>query len=177
QRLVEAEEAPPAKPDDAQDWESQKRRMLASLEGGDQARTDAEPRATIEGTIRITDEVVAAKEQRIAELEAELASGVAAAPVILEPEDLDDRAELTAPTVRAAELERELQEKLRAAELELSVERAKIAREQAELAGLRLDLEAQQRSQASTGESGGGPADARQRNWLNKLGLGGDAER
>ena len=76
---------------------------------------------------------------------------------------------------RMADLEEELKEKLRTAELELSVERAKIAREQTELAEWRMELESLRESIAQTVPA----ADAKphpQRRWLSKLGLGGEEE-
>ena len=62
----------------ATDWESQKRRLLASLE--DEGESHDEPvrqkeRVTIEGTIEMTDAVVAEKDREIAELKSQLASG------------------------------------------------------------------------------------------------------
>ena len=72
---------------------------------------------------------------------------------------------------RAAQLEREMDDKLRAAELEISVERAKIARQTAELEELRANLESQRQSFEA---NGGTPAPgAPKRRWLSKLGIDG----
>ena len=167
------------------DWEAQKRRMLASLEG-ETAPAQAEERATIEGTIRITDEVVAEKDAEIAQLRARLeqgpGGGVPAVELESPDEDespvspLSDDERLETERQRLATLEGEWEEKLRAAELELSVERAKIAREQAELAELRIEVEAQRK--ANTATSGGGEEEGKPagRNWFNKLGLGSGEE-
>ena len=60
------------------DWESQKRRLLASLEeSADAPETPVEKqqRITIEGTIEMTDAVVAEKDRQIAELQSQLAAG------------------------------------------------------------------------------------------------------
>ena len=73
---------------------------------------------------------------------------------------------------RAAQLEQEMEGKLRAAELELSVERAKIARQQAELAEARLELEALRKSPAEA--DGQASVGTPKRRWLSKLGLSGD---
>ena len=73
---------------------------------------------------------------------------------------------------RLASLEDQWQEKLRQAELELSLERAKIARTQNELAEQQLELETLRAAvERATGEAGAGET---RQNWLNKLGLGGD---
>lgn len=183
QKLASASAVGPASAaGDGQDWESQKRRLLASLEDeGD--HVDAarrEERATIENTIRITDEVVAEKDREISQLEARLSVAESAAPPeepSAEDEALTDL--LSSDEViqqhrqRSAELEKELVDKLRAAELEMSVQRAKIAREQTELAEWRMELETLRASLGSSesGEGGGGPP---KRRWLTKLGLGDD---
>ena len=131
------------------DWESQKRRLLASLEeNADAPETPVEKqqRITIEGTIEMTDAVVAEKDRQIAELQAQLAAAgdgtVGDAEHTRKMNDLVEADEVIAEhRKRVRELEREMQEKLRAAELELSVERAKMARQKAELDELKSDLE------------------------------------
>jgi hypothetical protein len=70
-------------------------------------------------------------------------------------------------------LESETQEKLRAAELEMSVERAKIAREQAHLAEVRAELDSMRPAGESSISSG---RQAPKRRWLSKLGLSGEEE-
>jgi chromosome segregation ATPase len=161
------------------DWESQKRRMLASLEGEGDGEVDEarqKERATIENTIEMTDAVVAEKDREIQELLAKLAEASSEKP------EVDHRQQqinvlLNADEViaehrkRISQLEHEMEDKLRAAELELSVERAKIARERSELEELRIDLESRRKSHDS-GASGGGP----RRRWLSKLGLSGDEQ-
>lgn len=166
----------------AMDWEAQKRRLLESLESegtsDDPARE--KERATIEGTIRITDEVVADKDEEIASLREQLSSfRSTGGKVAIDRERelaitrlVDEDEVIQQHRKRAAQIEQEIEEKLRAAEMELSVERAKIARQQAELAELRLELEA-------FNKSGAPPADqssssAPRRRWLSKLGLSGD---
>ncbi len=133
---------------DENDWEAQKRRLLASLEDealeGQMSPERQQQRATIEGTISITDEVIAGKDEVIAELRRRLASapdsGAEAAVVIDHAFDDDER--LENERARLAELEGQLREKLRQSELELSVERAKLSRQQTELERKRIDLEA-----------------------------------
>ncbi len=158
------------------DWEAQKRRLLASLDGGDETPERSEQRATIEGTIRITDEVVAEKDREIQSLREQMGQSAQHLPAVeIEPDpaedSLSDDERLETERQRLASLEAEWEEKLRCAELELSVERAKMAREQAELAELRIELETQRKATDSptTSASDGNPGG---RNWFNKLGLG-----
>lgn len=160
------------------DWESQKRRMLASLEGEGDSAGDEErqkERASIENTIEMTDAVVAEKDREIEQLRTQLAEAESAKPAAADAQRqqqidaLLDADEIIAEhRKKISQLEQEMEGKLRAAELELSVERAKIAREKSELEELRIDLESR-RSPHDAG-SGGAP----RRRWLSKLGLSGD---
>jgi chromosome segregation ATPase len=161
------------------DWESQKRRLLALLEGDGDTRGDPvheKERATIEGTIEMTDAVVAEKDREIAALRVQLAAGEEANPIAVDAEcDRRINELVDADTViaehrqRIAEMERDLESTLRAAELELSVERAKMARQKVELDELRSELESQRQLYEPNG-----PPGAPRRRWRTKLGLGGD---
>lgn len=159
-------------------WEALKQQMLANLEGegdsGDDERQ--EERAKIEDTIRITDEVVASKDQEIAALKSELldSDNEAEDEAIRELVDSDDI--IRQHRERIANTEAEMNEKLRTAELQLSMERAKIAREQVELADLRAELDALRAAGDYGHGGGGGDAHAPKRRWLSKLGLTGDDE-
>jgi chromosome segregation ATPase len=170
----------PPNDSDGMDWESQKRRLLAALEESSEAEEDEarrRERVTIEGTIEITDSVVAEKDRLIAELESQL--GLAQNRSAPTDEDRDRRIHdlINADEViakyreRHQQLEREIEEKLRATELELSIERAKMARQKAELEELKADL-AEQRQLF---EANGGPAapGAPKRRWLSKFGIDG----
>jgi DNA repair exonuclease SbcCD ATPase subunit len=167
----------------AMDWESQKRRLLASLD--EHAEDDAEPiraseRVTIKGTIEMTDAVVAEKDRAIAELTGQLENVSNNPAGNLEArqrhiDDLVDADEVIAQhRQRSQELERETEEKLRAAELEISVERAKIARDRVQLEELRDTLESQRQLYESTGAIP--PPGAPRRRWLSKLGIDGKDE-
>jgi chromosome segregation ATPase len=161
------------------DWESQKRRMLASLEDEGGSEIDAErqqERANIENTIEMTDAVVAEKDREIQQLQTQLAEAASQKPAAADHvrqqkiDELVNADEVVAEhRMRIAQLEREMEDKLRAAELELSVERAKVAREKTELEELRIDVESRRQSHDS-GAAVGTP----RRRWLSKLGLGGD---
>jgi len=72
---------------------------------------------------------------------------------------------------RIAALEQEMEDKLRQTEMALSLERAKIAREQSQLTELRIELEAMRGPNGTGGDAGGGGG-APKRRWLSKLGLG-----
>lgn len=171
---------PQNRPDTGEmDWESQKRRLLASLEGGDGhvEPVSEQDRRTIEGTIEITDAVVAEKDRQIAELKTQLAAADADAADDDEHnrkvhELLDADEVIAQHRKRVRELEREIEEKLRTAELELSVERAKMARQRMELDELKSDLESKRQDYEATG---GLPAQGQpKRRWRDKLGLSGD---
>ncbi|MEX0613486.1 MAG: hypothetical protein WD229_15315, partial [Pirellulales bacterium] len=165
------------------DWESQKRRLLASLEdtGEDQEnQLPPKDRRTIENTIEMTDVIVAEKDREIAELKERLTSGGDATSAadeernqkITELVDADEV--IVQHRKRVADLEREMEEKLRTAELELSVERAKMARQKAELENLRADLHSQRNAY---NEPGANPASGvPRRRWLSKLGLSGEEQ-
>jgi chromosome segregation ATPase len=163
------------------DWESQKRRLLASLsdegESADEPERQVE-RMRIESTIEMTDAVVAEKDREIADLKEQLAQGAAAPPAEEEYENkvrelVDADAVIAQHRTRTSEMEREMEEKLRAAELELSLERAKIARERVQLEELRANIDAQR---ADFGAGGAAAPGAPRRRWLSKLGLSGEEE-
>ena len=171
-----------ATPGGSNDWAAQRARLMAMLdqEEGDGPLDAArkKERASIENAIETTDRVIADKEREIAELRA-----------AHESQDRNDTAEnaargveqvlnadelIAAERQRLAALQAEWEDKLRAAELEFAVERAKLAREQSALKERLFDLQKI--------ESQAGPAaDAvdhklPRRRWLSALGLGEDGE-
>ncbi len=162
----------------AMDWEAQKQRMLAQLESDcdDDSPEKQKERLTIEGTINITDSVVSEREREIAELKRLLddqskniggmAVGAAAIAEMLDGDELiqQERANLEA-------LQLEWREKLRKAEIDISVERAKFARERAQL---EERLQVMQQASISDGDerdADDGKKPKRGR-WLARLGLG-----
>jgi hypothetical protein len=180
--LAEARQLSHSKVDSGgMDWESQKQRMLNSLSDDFDIDNPAErkERATIEGTIRITDDVVAKKDDEIARLKEQLAASKPGSANAVDSEHdvnelIDSDEVIQQHRKRMAQLEKEMEEKLRAAELELSVERAKLARKQVELSDWRAELESLQESRGkSEGKSASGVP---KRRWLAKLGLGSDDE-
>lgn len=158
------------------DWASQRARLMEQLEQEDGASADEparkQERATIEGTIAITDRLIAEKEQELADLRsAHIARGNS---------DVIDRElerllgadeKVAAERERLAALQTELEEKLRAAELEISLERAKLAREQAALKERLVDLQLAAPAGGGVEVEGG-----KRRRWLTALGLGDDEE-
>ncbi len=158
-------------------WEAMKLQMLANLEGesDDGGQERAEERATIESTIRITDEALAHKDQEIAELKQQLAEGANTPPheAGAVQQLIDADAVIIEHRVRIAEVEKEMNDKLRAAEIELSVERAKLAREKVQLAEWQAEIDAHRPPQEP-----GNPSETRspKRRWLSKLGLGEDKD-
>ena len=122
------------------DWEAQKQRLLASLEADEpEDEEQVAERNTIEGTIRITDHIVAQKDEEISELKRRLeehpsSQGSKAATEGAIADILDRDEIIRAERERLQLLQLEWREKIGKAETDLSVERAKIARERAELA-------------------------------------------
>ena len=155
------------------DWESQKARLLAELGAEDQGTITAErkeARATIEGTIAITDQVVAEKDKELAELKATMDSQPAEVDLdeikkSIAEEVLDNDEMIQEERKRLEEMQEEWQEKLRKAELELSVQRAKLAREQSELQEKLAVLTQAEKENPQTE-----PGKPRRR-WLSALGL------
>jgi chromosome segregation ATPase len=154
----------------AMDWQSQKARLLAALDAEDVEEDNAErrqERTTIEGTISITDGVVAEKDREIADLKAQLADQVFSVVETSTPEILavNNDELVQAERAKLEALQKELHDKLRTAELEMSVQRATLARREAEL---QQKLQAAQQAQT---DSPVGPDGKPKRRWLSALGL------
>ena len=161
----------------ATDWESMKQRMMQQLSGLDEGNEkDKADKLTIEGAMKITDEVVAEKEKEIQELRraldsqaqsvGEVAVGAAAIAQMLDSDELirQERESLQG-------LQQGLREQLKKAEIDISLERAKLARERAELDEKLRTIEAERPAPGAPPEDpkakkGGG------RKWLERLGLG-----
>ena len=158
------------------DWEAQKQRLLASLEADepDDEEQVAE-RNTIEGTIRITDQIVGQKDEEINELKRQLAelpgtmsSKAATEGAIAEVLDRDEI--IREERERLQQLQLEWREKIGKAETDLSVERAKIARERAEIADKMQAFNPGQEPRTQAGNVSDTSKPARGR-WLSMLGL------
>jgi chromosome segregation ATPase len=156
------------------DWEAQKQRLLASLEADDRDDEEAvAERHTIEGTIRITDEIIAQKDQEITELKRQLAehkdgSSSPGDPEIAEMLNRDEV--IRQERERLIQVQAEWREKIGHAEISISVERAKIARQQAELEEKLRVFQREQQVRAQDGPPGEAGKPPRSR-WLARLGL------
>lgn len=162
------------------DWESQKRRLLEALENDPEDDEEArDERLTIEGTIRITDEVVAQKDKEIAELQellnqqssiqGSMAVGAAAIGELFDNDEL-----IVQQRERLCQLETEWEEKLRQAEIDISRERAKLARDRAELEEKLLRVHQSQQSQGGASPAKTEPpanSKGKSGRWLARLGL------
>ena len=160
------------------DWETEKQRILAALEDDtdedDQARKSN--REETNEVLRITDEVVATKDREIQELKQRLeeegrdSKAVTAAEALLKQTINSDEA-VQQERSRLQELQKEWQEKLRQAEVELSLERATIARERAVLdEQLRVVDDASSQSTHATSKEKSSDCSASAR-WMTQLGL------
>lgn len=163
------------------DWEAQKRKLLEALESEfDENDPDhRQERISIEKTIEKTEAVIAARDRELDELRklledqsrsvGEMAVGAAAIAGML---DQDTVVQQERENLRR--LQDEWREKLRTAEIDLSVERAKMARERAEIDERMQDLQSQMsRIGGDEPRNTGGktPAKPTRGRWLSRLGL------
>jgi chromosome segregation ATPase len=165
------------------DWESRKRMLLAALEADEAGSQplENEQRRRIEEALRKTDEIVAEKDREIAELKrlleeqsnqiGSLAVGAQAVAAVL-----DNDAIIRQTREKLAQLQREWEEKLRAAEIDMSLERARIARERAEIEEKLRDVERQLAAHSEDALAGRAESAARppRGRWLARLGLADD---
>ncbi|MDY0167392.1 MAG: hypothetical protein RBS80_12660 [Thermoguttaceae bacterium] len=159
-------------------WEAEKQRILAALESEVEGETETgrQERVDIERMVRRTERIVADKDAEIAELKqlldnqstsvGSLAVGAAALGDMLDKDAIiqEERKNLT-------ELQEEWRQKLRQAEVEMSVERAKLARQRIEV---EEKLRLLEERAAAVGNTPGGTAATEKppRNrWLTRLGL------
>ena len=166
------------------DWESQKAQLLAQLDGIDP--NDAEQvqeKYKAKEAIRATEQAVAERDRQIAELQAQLEDKSQQQPAAEEvipgahaTADLLDQDELIKlERNNLRRIQDECREKLRQAEIDISVERAKIARERNELERKLSDLEDEHgKPNHNSGEAGAESSGKQGRRWLAKLGLNGN---
>jgi chromosome segregation ATPase len=159
----------------ALDWEAQKQRLLASLEADDVDQRDedaVEERQSIENTIELTDRVVAEKDAEIEALRRQLESGAAggASTAAAVSELLDSDEIIRAEREKLAQAQAEWRERIGKAEIDISMERAKIARERMELEERMRHYqdERPEESADTSSEKSGKPVRGR---WLTRLGL------
>ena len=167
-----------ATPGGSNDWAAQRARLMAVLEEEDGASASIperrKERASIENTIALTDRIVAEKEEELANLRAACEAAAkepAPEPVNPHAAALDADEVIAAQRQRLAALEEQWEAKLRSAELEFSVERAKLARDQAAIRDQLSTLRAPSAPAAADGSDG-----KPRRRWLSALGLGEEGE-
>jgi len=158
------------------DWEAQKRRLMLQLDADfDESNPEeASDKLTVEGTIRITDSVIADKDREIKELQqllenqsssiGDVAVGAAAIAGFLDQDEL-----ISQERESLKRLQDEWREKLRQAEIDISVERARLGRERTELQGQLQSMDQQRQQDESDGEQ----LDDKQPRgrWRRRLGL------
>ncbi len=175
EQIKEAQVTKPEVPEgEGLDWKSQKARLLAALDAEDRgilAPERGKERTTIQETISITERVVAKKDQELAHLQQLLEAKPAEEPQpatrqAAHEEAFDQDEVIQAERARLEQVRQELQGKLREAELDLSVQRATLARKQAALE-TKLARIQKENAEEEEAESSGKP----RRRWLAALGL------
>jgi hypothetical protein len=156
-------------------WENLKKKMMAQLESDDND-LDSNERIQIEQTIKRTEAIVAAKDRELADLRqlleeqssqvGDLAVGAAAIAQIFDHDEL-----IQAERERLQQAQDEWREKLKKAEIDISLERARLARERLELEEKVAQLQKQQpTAENSTAQTPAEKTSNRGR-WLARLGL------
>jgi hypothetical protein len=159
------------------DWEAEKQRILAALEADFDEDDEAQQteRLRIAEVLQTTDEVIAAKDREIQELKQRLEdqspNGAADVPDMVSADQaLDNDAVVREERERLKRLQEEWREKLQQAQVELALERAKIARQRAELEELRT-AENDSPQPPSTTDADGQTERSTRGRWLARLGL------
>ena len=159
------------------DWEAQKKQLLASLETdfGLADETGQGDRLKIENIIERTDRIIAEKDREIAELNellhqqsgqvGDVAVGVGAFAEVLDQDSI-----VTEGRENIKKLQEELQEKLRQAEVDISIERAKLARERTEIEQKLSELQGQKGLGKDRSDSPSDSAGGSSRRWFFDFG-------
>ncbi len=170
--------APAAAPSSGKklDWEAEKNRILAALEmdSDDDPRPQGERRETVNSG-EATENILAEKDRQIEELRRQLNQQHNAAKIEVErlaamEQAIDDES-LGKERQQLEVLRKEWEEKLRQAEIELSMERAKLARREAELNERAKACPEQSPSENQPQKTSGQPPEATGNRWLSRLGL------
>jgi hypothetical protein len=150
-------------------WEAEKRRILAALEREDEGSGDDGIRMEVEEVIRVTERALADKDRELAEMRqildtqssnlGQVAVGAAALGDLLDRDEL-----ISEEREHLKRLQQEWEEKLRQAEIDISLERAKIARQRAE-------LEEKVRAYEQHSQEAEPPEKKTRGRWLARLGL------
>lgn len=170
QQLIETRSAAPAghtPAGAALDWEAEKQRIVAALEpdfhkDSEHARSE---RLEIERVIQVTDRVIAEKDREIAQLKQLVESPGSSLEATLAEEPARKK------ILDSDEIVRQEREKLKKAEIKISIERAEIARQRAEIEQKLRTLDRQggrPETDSDDAEQVGKPVRGR---WLARLGL------
>jgi hypothetical protein len=167
----------------AMDWEAQKRRMLEQLDsdGAEETEDQKKERLLMQEVLKKTDQAVAEKEQEIGELRrllenqsknvGEVAVGASAIAQALDSDEIIQQERENLKQMHA-----KLREELKKAEVDCSLERAKIAREKAELEERLRQWESERAAnggvEPGVGGHDKGKKGAGRGKWLARLGLG-----
>ena len=159
------------------DWEAQKRRLMMQLDSefDDSDSQQASDKLTVEGTIRITDQVIADKDAEIDELKqlldnqssniGDVAVGAAAIAEFLDQDEL-----ISQERESLVRMQEEWRDKLRQAEIDISVERARLGRERMELQSQLQSIE-QQRPHNDNSDADSTDDKKPAGRWRKRLGL------
>ena len=178
QRLDEARTASKSAPAAASlierrlDWESEKNRILAALEADfdDNDPQQQADRREIEDAIKSTEIVIQKKDGEIEELQRRLNERKGETKSESELSAVDADAAIQQERRRLEKLQEEWQDKYRRAEVEMSTERAKLARREAELNERAKALSADENDLREKEQSDQSDQSAGKR-WLTRLGL------
>jgi hypothetical protein len=170
-------QAPTSHSSESFSWEERKLAWLRQLEHETQVENNISPSRVleIEKVIEQTDQEVLRRDKEIADLKSLLqeqsvasngmAVGAAAIAQIIEADDL-----IIEERQRLKQLQEDWEQKQRQGEIEMSLERAKLARERLELQERMRSLEAMHANQVM--DEKGAPSPGKSKgNWLARLGL------
>jgi hypothetical protein len=170
-------QAPTSHSSESFSWEERKLAWLRQLEHETQVENNVSPSRVleIEKVIEQTDQEVLRRDKEIADLKSLLqeqsvasngmAVGAAAIAQIIEADDL-----IIEERQRLKQLQEDWEQKQRQGEIEMSLERAKLARERLELQERMRSLEAMHANQVM--DEKGAPSPGKSKgNWLARLGL------
>jgi hypothetical protein len=158
------------------DWEAEKERILAALESDFNDEQSQQDRLRIEEIVRKTDAIVAEKNCEIEELKMLLQNqsgsiGNVAVGAAAIGEMFDQDSIVREERENLKRIQEEWREKLRLAEVEISVERAKLARDKSQLEERFRQMEQLGVSTSAMPLETKTPAKPSRGRWLEKLGL------
>lgn len=160
------------------DWEAEKNRILALLEADfdDNDPQQHAERLKIEDAIQSTENVITEKDREIEELRRRLdeydgndSCEAERSATLKQAVDADDAIKQNRQQLE--DLKKQWQEKFRQAEIELSTERAKLARREAELNERVKAISADSPTQNDSDDKSNQSAQSPGKHWLSRLGL------